>query len=189
MFEFEKIVQLLEQKVHQTVLEINLNALAHNLKEYQQLLKPFTKVMAMVKAFAYGSGGAEIAGVLQYHKVDYLGVAYADEGVELRKAGITLPIMVMNPEANAFEAIVENNLEPELYSFELLHSFDSFLKAEGLQQYPVHIEIETGMNRLGFSVNDIELLGNALLSTPSFKIQSCFSHLAGSEEKEQDEFY
>jgi Alr-MurF fusion protein len=188
IFEFEKIVQLLEQKVHQTVLEINLNALAHNLKEYQQLLKPSTKIMAMVKAFAYGSGGAEIAGVLQYHKVDYLGVAYADEGVELRKAGISLPIMVMNPEATAFEAIVENNLEPELYSFELLHSFDSFLKAEGLQQYPVHIEIETGMNRLGFSVNDIELLGNALQSTPSFKIQSCFSHLAGSEEKEQDNF-
>jgi Alr-MurF fusion protein len=188
VFEFEKIVQLLEQKVHQTVLEINLNALAHNLKEYQQLVKPSTKVMAMVKAFAYGSGGAEIAGVLQYHKVDYLGVAYADEGVELRKAGISLPIMVMNPEATAFEAIVENNLEPELYSFELLHSFDTFLKAEGLQQYPVHVEIETGMNRLGFSVNDMEALGNALLSTPSFKIQSCFSHLAGSEEKEQDNF-
>ncbi len=188
VFEFEKIIQLLEQKVHQTVLEINLNALAHNLKEYQQLLNPTTKIMAMVKAFAYGSGGAEIAGVLQYHKVDYLGVAYADEGVELRKAGISLPLMVMNPEANAFEAIVENNLEPELYSLELLHSFDLFLKAEGLQQYPVHIEIETGMNRLGFSVNDIELLGNALLSTPSFKIQSCFSHLAGSEEKEQDSF-
>ena len=188
VFEFEKIVQLLEQKVHQTVLEINLNALAHNLKEYQQILKPSTKVMAMVKAFAYGSGGAEIAGVLQYHKVDYLGVAYADEGVELRKAGITLPIMVMNPEVNAFEVIVENNLEPEIYSFELLHSFDSFLKAEGLQQYPVHIEIETGMNRLGFSVDDIEMLGNALLESPSFKIQTCFSHLAGSEEKEQDVF-
>ena len=105
----------------------------------------------MVKAFAYGSGGAEIAGILQYHKVDYLGVAYADEGVELRKAGIHLPIMVMNPEENAFESIVENNLEPEIYSFELLHSFDSFLQQEGLQQYPVHIEIETGMNRLGFA--------------------------------------
>ena len=98
VFEFEQIVQLLEQKVHQTVLEINLNAVGHNLKEYQRFLEPSTKVMAMVKAFAYGSGGAEIAGVLQYHKVDYLGVAYADEGVELRKAGISLPIMVMNPE-------------------------------------------------------------------------------------------
>ncbi len=188
IFEFERIVPLLEQKVHQTILEINLNALAHNLRQYQQLLKPSTKVMAMVKAFAYGSGGAEIAGVLQFQKVDYLGVAYADEGVELRKAGITLPIMVMNPEENAFEAIVEHNLEPEIYSFDLLQSFDLFLQQEALQQYPVHIEIETGMNRLGFSVNDIELLGNKLASTSSFKVQSCFSHLAGSEEKEQDQF-
>lgn len=188
VFEFEKIVPLLEQKAHQTILEINLNALAHNLKEYQRVLKPSTKVMAMVKAFGYGSGGAEIAGILQFQKVDYLGVAYADEGVELRKAGITLPIMVMNPEENAFEAIVENNLEPEIYSFDLLNSFDFFLKGEALQQYPVHIEIETGMNRLGFSVSDIELLANMLVATPSFKIQSCFSHLAGSEEKEQDLF-
>lgn len=188
VFEFEKIVQLLEQKVHQTVLEINLNALAHNLKEYQQVLKPSTKVMAMVKAFAYGSGGAEIAGVLQYHKVDYLGVAYADEGVELRKAGITLPVMVMNPEENAFEAIIENNLEPEIYSFGLLNSFDSFLKTEGIQQYPVHIEIETGMNRLGFSISEINELGVVLSASPSFKVQSIFSHLAGSEEKAQDEF-
>ncbi len=187
-FAFEKIVQLLEQKVHQTLLEINLNAIAHNLKEYQKIVKPSTKVMAMVKAFAYGSGGAEIAGILQYHKVDYLGVAYADEGVDLRKAGITLPIMVMNPEENAFESIIENNLEPEIYSFELLHSFDKFLQQEGLQQYPVHIEIETGMNRLGFAVNDMEKLAAALQSTPSFKVQSVFSHLAASEEMTQDEF-
>lgn len=188
LFEFEKVVQLLEQKVHQTVLEINLNAIAHNLKEYQSKLKPTTKVMAMVKAFAYGSGGAEIAGILQYHKVDYLGVAYADEGVELRKAGITLPIMVMNPEENAFEAIVENNLEPEIYSFELLTGFDTFLKGEGLQQYPIHIEIETGMNRLGFSVTEVEKLSEYLVASPSFKVQTIFSHLAGSEEKEQDDF-
>ncbi len=188
VFAFERIVQLLEQKAHQTVLEINLSAIVHNLKEYQQQLKPTTKVMAMVKAFAYGSGGAEIAGILQYHKVDYLGVAYADEGVELRKAGITLPIMVMNPEANAFEAIVENNLEPELYSFELLHSFDQFLKQEGVQQYPVHIEIETGMNRLGFAVEDMEKLSAEILATSTIKIQTVFSHLAASEEPVQDSF-
>ena len=127
VFGFEEIVALLEQKVHQTVLEINLNAIAHNLKVYQSQLKPSTKVMAMVKAFAYGSGGAEIAGILQYHKVDYLGVAYADEGVELRKAGITLPIMVLNPEESAFEALVENNLEPDLYSFDILNSFSTYL--------------------------------------------------------------
>jgi Alr-MurF fusion protein len=188
VFAFERIVQLLEQKAHQTVLEINLSAIIHNLKEYQKQLKPTTKVMAMVKAFAYGSGGAEIAGILQYHQVDYLGVAYADEGVELRKAGITLPIMVMNPEENAFEVIVENNLEPELYSFELLHLFDRFLKKEELQQYPVHIEIETGMNRLGFSVDDTVQLAAALQSTVSFRVQSIFSHLAASEEAVQDEF-
>jgi alanine racemase len=188
VFAFEQIVQLLEQKVHQTVLEINLNAIAHNLKEYQKLLKPSTKVMAMVKAFAYGSGGAEVAGILQYHKVDYLGVAYADEGVELRKAGITLPIMVMNPDESAFESIIENNLEPEIYSFELLNAFDTFLKKESLQQYPVHIEIETGMNRLGFAISDMERLSSVLQTTSSVKIQSVFSHLAASEESIQDEF-
>ncbi|MEI2740341.1 MAG: bifunctional UDP-N-acetylmuramoyl-tripeptide:D-alanyl-D-alanine ligase/alanine racemase [Chitinophagaceae bacterium] len=187
-FAFERIVQLLEQKVHQTVLEINLNAIANNLKQYQQVLKPSTKVMAMVKAFAYGSGGAEIAGILQYHKVDYLGVAYADEGVELRKAGITLPIMVMNPEENAFESITDNNLEPEIYSFEMLNLFDRYLQKEGLQQYPVHIEIETGMNRLGFATSDIGKLSRVLQSTPSIKVQSVFSHLAASEEAAQDEF-
>ncbi len=188
VFAFEKIVQLLEQKAHQTVLEINLNALTHNLKEYQKRLKPSTKIMAMVKAFAYGSGGAEIAGILQYHKVDYLGVAYADEGVDLRKAGITLPIMVMNPEENAFESITENNLEPEIYSFEMLQAFDTFLQKEGLQQYPIHIEIETGMNRLGFAAIDMQKLAGVLQASPSFKIQTVFSHLAASEEIAQDEF-
>ncbi|MBN8672682.1 MAG: bifunctional UDP-N-acetylmuramoyl-tripeptide:D-alanyl-D-alanine ligase/alanine racemase [Chitinophagales bacterium] len=187
IFGFENIVQVLEQKVHQTVLEINLNGIVHNLKQYQQLLKPSTKVMAMVKAFAYGSGGAEIAGILQYHKVDYLGVAYADEGVELRRAGISLPIMVMNPEESSFDSIVDYNLEPELYSFELLSAFDSFLRREGLQQYPVHLEIETGMNRLGFALSEIGKLGD-LLNTSSFKIQTVFSHLAGSEDTVQDEF-
>jgi Alr-MurF fusion protein len=188
VFAFEQFVQLLEQKVHQTVLEINLNAIAHNLKQYQKHLQPSTKIMAMVKAFAYGSGGAEIAGILQYHKVEYLGVAYGDEGVELRKAGITLPIMVMNPEESAFEVIVENNLEPEIYSFELFQAFDSFLKLEGLQQYPIHIEIETGMNRLGFATTEMEKLAEELLTTSSFKVQSVFSHLAASEEAVQDSF-
>jgi alanine racemase len=144
--------------------------------------------MAMVKAFAYGSGGAEIAGILQYHKVDYLGVAYADEGVELRKAGISLPIMVMNPEENAFEAIVEHNLEPEIYSFALLHSLDHYLQKEGLQFYPIHIEIETGMNRLGFEAGEIDQLSSALQSTYSFLVQTVFSHLAASEEAAQDDF-
>ena len=188
IFEFEKIAHALEEKVHQTVLEINLNAIVHNLKAYQNFLHPSTKVMAMVKAFAYGSGGAEIAGILQYHKVDYLGVAYADEGVELRKAGIHLPVMIMNPEESTFDAIVENDLEPDIYSFELLHQFDGYLKRLGLQQYPVHIEIETGMNRLGFDEADMKRLAEAINQTDSFKIRSVFSHLAGSEDPAEDDF-
>ncbi|HET9431380.1 MAG TPA: bifunctional UDP-N-acetylmuramoyl-tripeptide:D-alanyl-D-alanine ligase/alanine racemase, partial [Chitinophagaceae bacterium] len=188
VFGFEKIVSLLEQKVHQTLLEINLQAIGHNLREYQKSLEPSTKVMAMVKAFAYGSGGAEIAGILQFHNVDYLGVAYTDEGVELRRSGISLPVMVMNTEANSFDAIAENNLEPELYSFELLEAFDAFLKKEGLKQYPVHIEIETGMNRLGFEIIDMEKLGDMLTATASFRVVSIFSHLAASEDPKQDAF-
>jgi len=188
VFGFEQIVQLLEQKVHQTVLEINLNAIVHNVKVYQQLLRPGVKLMAMVKAFAYGSGGAEIAGILQYHKVDYLGVAYADEGVELRKAGIALPIMVMNPEPSTFEAIVEHNLEPDLYSMEMLTAFSSFLEQEGLQRYPVHIEIETGMNRLGFPVAAAEELASVLRQSSLLQVQSVFSHLAASEDPAEDAF-
>lgn len=188
VFLFEKIVHALEQKVHQTVLEINLNALVHNLNEYQKLLDPSTRMMAMVKAFAYGSGGAEIAGILQYHKVDYLGVAYADEGVELRKAGINLPVMIMNPEESTFDAIVENNLEPDIYSFEILRQFDAYLKQSGLRHYPVHIEVETGMNRLGFNLNEIEKLGSVLTQTDSFNVKTVFSHLAASEDPLQDDF-
>ncbi len=188
LFAFEQIVQLLEQKAHQTILEINLNAIVHNLKEYQKLLMPATKVMAMVKAFAYGSGGAEIAGILQYYKVDYLGVAYADEGVELRKAGISLPIMVMNPEESTFESIIEHNLEPEIYSFDILNSFDAFLQREGLRQYPVHIEVETGMNRLGFETGKIKELAEYLQKANTLKVQTVFTHLAASEDPQQDPF-
>ena len=188
IFGFEQIVQLLEQKVHQTVLEINLNAIVHNLNVYRQQLDPKTKVMAMVKAFAYGSGGAEIAGILQYHQVDYLGVAYADEGVELRKTGVDLPIMVMNPEEAAFESIVSHNLEPDIYSFEVLHAFETFLESEGLKNYPVHIEIETGMNRLGFAMEEIEQLAKRLAKSSLIKVQSVFSHLASSEDAGDDDF-
>ncbi|HET9825784.1 MAG TPA: bifunctional UDP-N-acetylmuramoyl-tripeptide:D-alanyl-D-alanine ligase/alanine racemase, partial [Chitinophagaceae bacterium] len=188
IFEFEKIVHALEQKVHQTVLEINLSAIAHNLRQYQKFLEPSTRIMAMVKAFAYGSGGAEIAGILQYHGVDYLAVAYADEGVELRKSGINLPVMVLNPEESTFDAIIENNLEPDIYSFEILDQFNAFLQRSGFQNYPVHIEIETGMNRLGFTVNEITRLGHLLNQTSSFEVKSVFSHLASSDDESQDEF-
>ena len=187
-FAFEKINQWLEQKLHQTVLEINLNSIVHNLKEYQQHLAPTTRIMGMVKAFAYGSGGAEIANILQYQKIDYLGVAYADEGIELRKAGISLPVMVMNPEPVIFEALVENNLEPEIYSFALLESFTDYLEKQGIRNYPIHIEIETGMNRLGFALHEVKLLGQNLKSNPHVKVSSVFSHLSGSENPEEDQF-
>jgi alanine racemase len=186
-FEFERIAKLFEKKLHQTVLEIDLNALAHNLKEYQKLLQPSAKIMAMVKAFSYGSGGAEIASVLQFHNVDYLGVAYADEGVELTKAGISLPVMVMNTEESSFQSIVDYNLQPVIYSFDLLNKFEEYLKEQGVKSYPVHIEIETGMNRLGFSISQVEDMARHIAS-PSFQVQSVFSHLAASEDFLQDDF-
>ncbi len=187
VFEFEQIDRLLSGQNHETVLEINLDAMAHNLRQYRQMLQPATKMMAMVKAFAYGSGSFEIANLLQFHQVDYLGVAYADEGVVLRKAGIGMPIMVMNAEDSSFDALAQYNLEPVLYSFPLLHAFDRWLKKEGLLQFPVHIELETGMNRLGFPVKAIGELGEALRHS-CFKVQSVFSHLAASEEPRQDAF-
>lgn len=188
VFHFEKIIQLLEQKAHQTELELNLNAVAHNLQQYQQLLQPATKMMAMVKAFAYGSGGAEIANTLQFHKVDYLGVAYADEGVELRKAGITLPMMVMNTEKETYETLVSHQLEPVIFSFTILKELDAFLKKEGIKNYPVHLEIETGMNRLGFPASEINNLCAAIRATTSFRVQTVFSHLAASEDPSMDNF-
>jgi alanine racemase len=187
VFHFEDLLLLLEQKVHQTVLEVNLSALLHNLQQYQQLLKPSTRLMAMVKAFSYGSGSYEIANLLQFHKVDHLAVAYADEGVELRKAGIHLPIMVMNPEEATFDALLQYNLQPEIYSFEQLKLFTTFLKKHGVQQFPIHIELETGMNRLGFAVKHITRLGE-LLQNSNCIVQTVFSHLVASEDPEQKEF-
>ena len=187
-FEFEMISHLLEQKVHQTVLEINLNAITHNLNTYQHLLNPGVKLMAMVKAFSYGSGGFEIANLLQFHKVDYLAVAYADEGVELRKAGITLPIMVMNAEEVTYDLLVQHNLEPELFSEEILTTFENYLMRNGIQFYPVHIKLDTGMHRLGFEQKDIAALCSRLQSTTVFKIQSVFSHLAASDSVMHDAF-
>ena len=188
LFEFEQISHLLEEKIHQTVLEINLNAITHNLNTYRKILNPGVKLMAMVKAFSYGSGSFEIANLLQFNHVDYLAVAYADEGVELRKAGITLPIMVMNAEEVTYDVLVHYNLEPELFSFGILSSFENYLKQGGINNYPVHIELDTGMRRLGFEQKDIEALCNRLQSTSVFKIQSVFSHLAASDASVHDEF-
>jgi Alr-MurF fusion protein len=187
VFEFEQIDRLLSEQIHQTVLEINLNAMAQNLRQYRQLLEPGTRVMAMVKAFAYGSGSFEIANLLQFHRVDYLGVAYADEGAVLRRGGISTPVMVMNTEDSGFDVLVQYNLEPVIYSMALLRSFDKWLKKEGVFQFPVHIEVETGMNRLGFPPDQMEELAMALRNT-AFKVQSVFSHLAASEEAQQDDF-
>lgn len=187
-FALERISALLEQKAHQTVLEVNLSSIIHNLKQYQQLLQPSTKLMVMVKAFSYGSGSYEIANILQFHKVDYLAVAYTDEGVELRKAGIRLPIMVMNPEENSFQAITEHHLEPEIFSFKILSSFREFLQQQGLQHYPVHLKIDTGMHRLGFECDETDELARQLTSGAHFTVQSVFSHLAGSEDPALDGF-
>lgn len=187
-FGFERISALLEQKAHQTVLEVNLSAIVHNLKQYQQLLRPSTKIMAMVKAFSYGSGSFEIANILQLNGVDYLAVAYADEGVELRKSGISLPIMVMNPEESSYQAITENNLEPELFSINILSSFRSFLQEQGLQYYPIHLKIDTGMHRLGFELHETAALAKTLADNNLFTVQSVFSHLAGSEDAALDAF-
>lgn len=186
-FAFEEVQQRLELQRHQTVLEINLTALAHNLKKYQERLRQGTRIMAMVKAFAYGSGSFEIAHVLQFHKVDYLAVAYTDEGVALREAGIRLPIMVMNPEPAAWEKLSRHMLEPVLYSLQNAQDFARFLEREALVNYPVHIEVETGMNRLGFSREDLPHLGK-LLHQDGFRIQSVFSHLAASEDPSLDDY-
>jgi alanine racemase len=190
-FEFEKIARLLEKKAHQTVLEINLNALVNNLKVYQSLLQPETRIMAMVKAFSYGSGSYEIANVLQFNRINYLAVAYADEGIELRKNGIALPIMVMNPEERSFEAMITHNLEPDMYSLSLLDKFISVLKLKHKSvdpPYRIHIEVETGMNRLGFEASDLPILIDKIKNCDCIKIASVFSHLAASEAQEYDEF-
>ena len=188
IFAFERISKRLELKVHQTVLEINLSALTQNLKEYQKHLLPTTKLMAMVKAFSYGSGSTEIARILQFCKVDYLTVAYADEGVELRKGGISLPIMVMNSDEAGFNALVEYNLEPEIYSFNIYHSFHHYLQHQGITQFPVHIKINTGMNRLGFEPEDADELGLLIKQHHTMAVKSVFSHLVGSEAAEFDNF-
>jgi alanine racemase len=187
-FGFERIVSLLDAKVHQTVLEVNLNAIAHNLKQFQKALLPGTRIMAMVKAFAYGSGGAEIAAILQFNNVDYLGVAYADEGIELRKMGISIPIMVLNTDESSFNALIDYNLQPVIFSFSLLHQFETFIKEQGLSNFPVHLEIETGMNRLGFSSQEIPELTVHLQESSFIKIESVFSHLAASEDPNEDAF-
>lgn len=187
-FGFEQIVSVLSEKKHTTVLEINLNYIVHNLNYFRSLLSQKTRLMVMVKALSYGSGGYEIANLLQHQKVDYLGVAFCDEGIELRNSGITLPVMVMAPTAESFEKIVEYNLEPEIYSFSGLYAFSEVMAHNLVSEYPVHIKLDTGMHRLGFMPAEIETLADELTRMKNIRVQAIFSHLAVSDNAEEDEF-
>ena len=188
-FQLEKIVALLEEKTHQTVLEINLNAITHNLNYYKSKIKPQTKIMVMIKAFGYGSGSFEIANLLEYHKVDYLGVAFVDEGIQLRNSNINLPIIVMNPEPNSFAALIQYNLEPEIYSLKELDKFRTELQLAQQTKYPIHLKLDTGMHRLGFEEKDIdELLSYIVKYRNLFEIKTIFSHFSGSDAQVFTEF-
>lgn len=189
-FEFERISRLLEKKAHKTVLEINLTALIQNLHTFARLLQPTTKIMVMVKASAYGSGSHEIASLLEYRQIDYLAVAYADEGIELRHAGIRTPIMVLNPEEAAFDACIRYQLEPEVYSLtQLQHFIQAAQKRPTNNPYPIHIKLDTGMHRLGFEPNDLPILIQTLTQVqPLLRVASIFSHLAASDDPAHDLF-
>jgi alanine racemase len=191
VFEFEQINNLLQQKLHETVLEINLNNLVSNLNYFKSLLKRDTQIMAMVKAFSYGSGSFEIANILQYHNINYLAVAYADEGVDLRKAGINIPIMVMNPEENAFDTMIKYQLEPEIFSFRALQLLERTISTNALPEnkpVKIHVKLDTGMHRLGFNIEEIETLIKKIKSNKQIFVQSIFSHLSGSDKPELDYF-
>ncbi len=189
-FQFEQIVNFLQQKKHRTALEINLNALVHNLNFYKKLLKPNTKLMVMVKAFAYGTGRTEVAQLLQQNGVDYLAVAYTDEAVALREEGISLPIMVMNPTEEDFAQILLYDIEPEIYSFSLLEKWLFYCEITQKEDFKIHLKLDTGMKRLGFESADIEKLGNYLLKNlpKNAQIKSIFTHLAGADEATHNVF-
>ena len=187
-FGFEQLSRQLEQKLHDTVLEIDLHALRSNLRLYRRMLQPGTKTMVMVKAFGYGSGSAEIASLLQREGTDMLAVAYADEGLELRRAGIRMPIMVMNVTPNSFDNLVRHQLEPEIYSPAVFNAFMAFLRERSITNYPVHIKIDTGMHRLGFLEEDLPFLENMLIQQDTVVVQSIFTHLVASEDARQDDF-
>lgn len=187
-FEFEKISRQLELQVHETVLEIDLNAITNNLNYYRNKIGKKTKLMAIVKAFSYGSGSYEIANLLQYQGVNYLAVAIADEGIFLRDKGISLPVMVMSPDPNSFHLFTTYSLEPEVYSFRILSLFVDHLKNLGIQNYPIHIKVDTGMHRLGFSLQEIPELLDFLKSHSEIKVSSVFSHLAASDKPQHDDF-
>ena len=185
-FQFEYIAGFLQKQSHSTILEVDLDAMVHNLNHFRSLTD--AHIAVMVKAFSYGSGSREIASLLQYHRVDYLMVAFADEGIELRAAGITIPIAVMNPEREAFDNMIMFNLEPEIYALDILEDFNRALNKHGIKRFPVHIKLNTGMNRSGFDEQDLPQLLEFFQTERSVYIRSMFSHLAGSDETVHDEF-
>ncbi len=187
-FHFERISELLEKKVHETILEVNLDAVVHNFNYYRSKLKPDTKMVCMVKAFGYGAGSYELAKTLQEHRCDYLAVAVADEGAELRKEGISIPIIVMNPELSSFNVLLENQLEPEVYSFRMLEAMIRETERRGITAYPIHIKIDTGMHRLGFLADDIPEICRRVKAQSGVAVRSVFSHLAGSDSPRFDDF-
>ena len=185
-YQLEYIAGFLQKQSHSTILEVDLDAMVHNLNHFRSLTD--AHIAVMVKAFSYGSGSREIASLLQYHRVDYLMVAFADEGIELRAAGITIPIAVMNPEREAFDNMIMFNLEPEIYALDILEDFNQALNKHGIKRFPIHIKLNTGMNRSGFDEQDIPQLLEFFEAERSVYIRSIFSHLAGSDEAKHDEF-
>jgi len=182
-FSFEKISNLLQKKIHNTVLEVNLSAVQHNLNYFKTQLKPKVRLMAMVKAHSYGAGAFEVSNLLQFNKIDYLGVAYADEGVALRKAGISTSIMVMNPDIDAYGLMIKYNLEPEIFSFHTLEMFAKSIQTQGVNKtYPIHLKMDTGMHRLGFSYDDVPALIQKVKQNEGLVVKSVFSHLATADE-------
>ena len=193
-FGFERITEQLEQKVHETILEVDLNAVVNNLNHFRSLLRPETKMVCMIKADAYGAGAIEVAKTLQEHRVDYLAVATADEGAELRRAGITQNIIVMNPEMSSFKTLFDNDLEPEVYSFRIMDALIHAARAQGITGWPVHIKLDTGMHRLGFdagsaeTTEEITKLIDCLKAQQAIIPRSVFSHFVGSDSDDFDKF-
>lgn len=187
-FFFEKLLPVLEVRSHKTRLEVDLQAIVWNFKQFKKLHRPNTKIMAMVKAFAYGSGSYEVARLLQYHGCDYLAVAVTDEGIALREQGIHLPIMVLSPEIESIDRLIEYNLETEVYDIRQLNSLKRHLSTRNVKQFKIHIKVDTGMHRLGFDPSNLDLLLELLQSDDTMQVQSVFSHLAGADEEQFDEF-
>ncbi|NLX66747.1 MAG: bifunctional UDP-N-acetylmuramoyl-tripeptide:D-alanyl-D-alanine ligase/alanine racemase [Bacteroidales bacterium] len=187
-YHFEQIGALIEERIHETVLEVDLDALVHNFNFYKSRLQPDVKLVCMVKANGYGAGAVEIAKTLQYHRCDYLAVAVAEEGIQLRKEGISLPLIVLNPEVNGFEELFTADLEPEVYNFRILEAFIKESERRGITAYPIHLKIDTGMHRLGFLPEQIPELISLLKRQKGLEVRSIFSHLSASESWHFDDF-